>query len=119
MIFSPRRIGTSDSLRPAKHSRVVAPATASVSARCCNWRQAEQVLLFAAITLFHFDDRSPTETLECFRHGRVALACLGKKQCVAHLTLYGRRESHVIGLGSYAPGQRSWRASPKTHSVYM
>src|ERR1035437_1920051 len=59
----------------------------------------------------------PTKTLECFRHGRVALACLRKKQCVAHLTLYGRWKSHVIGLRSSAPDQRPCLASLKSHSV--
>src|ERR1019366_2043372 len=77
----------------------------------------DRTIGIAAITLFHFDDRSPAKTLECFRHGRVALACLCKKQCVAHLTLYGRRKSHVIGLRSPAPDQRSWLASLNSHSV--
>src|ERR1019366_2066557 len=77
----------------------------------------DRTIGIAAITLFHFDARSPTKTFECFRHGRVALACLCKKQCVAHLTLYGRRKSHVIGLRSPAPDQRPWLASLKSHSV--
>ena len=49
MTLAPRRMGTSDSLNPAKHSSVTDPPPASASARCCSSKQAAQLRLFAAI----------------------------------------------------------------------